>query len=466
MKFQVAMHNLPMTRTAARLLAGWVMLASAAASAGQEVESALGQAAPVQSESAVADQKNWDLRGQLTHEWQWHPAFTAPYSGTNSMNAARETKETTDVTLYAGLRLSGNSEIWANLEEDQGFGLSDTLGLAGFSSGEAYKVGESYPYFRIPRFFYRKTIGLGGKAQHVEADANQFDKQQTADNVILTVGKFSVVDVFDTNAYAHDPRGDFMNWSIVDAGAFDYAADAWGYSIGGALEWTRSDWTLRGGLFDLAKTPNNKVLDPKFSQYETVVELEKRFQLSNHPGKVKLLSFLNRGNMGNYADAVQLAQQTHATPETALVRRFSSRPGLALNLEQEIAPGLGGFMRASVNRGSKEAHDFTEINRSCSAGLALSGSRWGRKGDTAGAAAAVNALSGAAQAYFAAGGIGILIGDGNLNYGEEKILETYYSLAATEHIKLAFDYQHVANPAYNRDRGPISISSARLHVEF
>lgn len=409
----------------------------------------------------------WSVQGQFTNVTQWHPAFTSPYMGPNSLTPSSANDETSDLTIFAGFRIANGGEIWANAEIDQGFGLSNTLGMAGFPSGEAYKLGANTPYLRLPRLFYRQTINLGGKVQTIEPVANQMGRTQSANNVILTIGKFSVTDVFDTNTYAHDPRSDFLNWSIVDSGAFDYAGDSWGFSKGVSVEWTQSRWTLRGGLFDLSTVPGSIDLDTHFSQYEWVGELEARHQLWGRPGKVKLLAFINQGKMGSYQDALQLAQQTGSTPDTALVRRGSTQPGLAINVEQEVSSNLGAFARASVNKGSKEAFDFTEINQSVSAGLSLRGDHWGRHDDTFGFAAVANGLSGAARNYFAAGGMGILIGDGQLpHYGLEKIMETYYSLRAVDHLLLSFDYQHVVNPAYNQDRGPISIFGLRVHGEF
>jgi high affinity Mn2+ porin len=227
---------------------------------------------------------------------------------------------------------------------------------------------------------------------------------------------------------------------------------------------------LRGGLFDLSTVPNTVNLDPKFSQYEWVGELEERYQFSEHPGKVKLLGFINQGRMGSYADALQLQRQTGSlAPDTALVRRFSSRSGVALNLEQEVSSDLGVFARASMNAGSKEGYDFTEINQSFAAGLSLKGDRWGRHDDTVGFAAVANGLSSDARNYFAAGGMGILIGDGQLpHYGSEKIMETYYSYSvpAVEHLMLTLNYQYVVNPGYNQDRGPVNIFGVRVHKEF
>jgi high affinity Mn2+ porin len=315
--------------------------------------------------------------------------------------------------------------------------------------------------------FLRQVFGLGGEEQKIEPDANQLGGTRSADNITLTVGKFSVVDVFDTNTYAHDPRADFLNWSVVDAGAFDYAADAWGYTFGGAAEWTQSWWTLRGGVFALSKVPNGKAPDSDFYQYALIAEWEARHQWRDHPGKLKLLAFANDGRMASYDDAVHLAQLSGTTPDVSLVRRTSSRTGFAINLEQELASDLGLFARVSLNDGSKEAFEFTEINESISGGASMHGDSWGRHDDSVGAAVAINGISGAAQRYFAAGGLGILIGDGQLpHYGREQIAEAYYSLHLIGSSTLSADYQYIVNPAYNRDRGPVSIFGLRVHAEF
>ena len=411
--------------------------------------------------------ERWSVHGQITNVTQWHPSFNAPYTGSNSMDPRSRNAETTDVTLFLGVRLWQGAEFYLNPEYDQGFGLSNTLGMAGFPSGEAYKIGDNTPYLRLPRAYFRQVVALGSERQQIEPGANLLAGSQPVENVTITIGKFSAVDIFDTNAYAHDPRADFLNWSIVDSGAYDYTADAWGFTKGVAVEWSQSWWTLRGGFFTLSTIPNTTTLDEGFRQHEWVGEVEARHQFLGHPGKLKLLGYVNQGDMGNYADALRLWQQGGSTkPDTALVRRFASRPGYALNVEQELAPDLGFFARASINDGSKEAFEFTEINRSVAAGLSVKGDRWGRHDDTLGVAVVVNALSGAARDYFTAGGMGILIGDGGMNYGPEKIAELYYSWRVEKHLTLGVDYQYVVNPAYNRDRGPVPILGLRAHAEF
>lgn len=424
-------------------------------------------AATAQDATSASTPEQWSLHGQATFVEQYHPAFRSPYRGANSLDPGSRGNETIDVTLFAGIRLWDGGEAYANPEIDQGFGLSNTLGVAGFPSGEAYKVGKAEPYVRLQRLFFRQSFDLGGDSQPVAADANQLAGSRAADNLILTMGKFSVTDIFDTNAYAHDPKQDFLNWSVIDSGAFDYAADAWGYSYGIAAEWTQDWWTLRGGLFDLSRVPNTTELERGFDQFELVAEVEERHTIFGEPGKVKLLGYLNRGRMGDYNEAVALAIAIHATPDTASVRRYASRTGAVLNIEQQIGDDLGGFIRLSFNDGSKEADEFTEINRSVAVGMSLKGSGWGRLNDTVGLAGVVNVLSDSARAYFAAGGMGILIGDGRLlHYGTEDILEAYYSAQLTDWLAVSADYQFVANPAYNRDRGPVSILGARLHVHI
>lgn len=411
--------------------------------------------------------EDWSLHGQMTFVEQYHPAFRAPYSGPNSLGPESTGRETFDATLFAGVRVWEGGEAYIDPEIDQGFGLSNTLGVAAFPSAEAYKVGKADPYFRLQRLFIRQTFDLGGETEKVDAAANQLGGTRTADNLIFTAGKFSVTDVFDTNAYAHDPKSDFLNWAVIDSGAFDYAADAWGYSYGAAAEWTQDWWTLRAGLFDLSRVPNSTKLVRGFGEFEAVAEAEARHKLFGRDGKVKLLAFLNRGRMGSYADALRLARDAGTIPDTSLVRQYASKPGFALNIEQQIAGELGAFARLSFNDGSEEAYEFTEINRSLAAGLSLKGAEWNRPQDTVGAAFVIDGLSNHARDYFAAGGLGILIGDGKLpDYGNERIFETYYNAAVTDWLTLAADYQFIANPAYNRDRGPVSVLGARVHAQI
>jgi high affinity Mn2+ porin len=408
---------------------------------------------------------NFAIHAQTTFLQQFDPAFRSPYTGPNSL-IPNQGRETWDATAYLGLRLWDGAEFWINPEIDQGFGLSGTLGVAGFPSGEAYKVGESVPYARVPRAFIRQTINLGGDKQEVEAAANQFSGSQTANRLVITIGKFSVTDIFDTNKYAHDPRGDFMNWAIVDTGTFDYAADAWGFTYGAAAEWYQGDWTVRGGVFDLSVVPNSSELDTTFSQFQYVGEIERRYQLWGQPGKIAVTGFLSRGRMGTFADAIALANATGMSADITAVRQYRSREGLSMNLEQQVTEELGIFARAGIANGNIEPYEFSDIDRTVTAGLQLNGKQWGRADDTFGLAGVLNGITSIHEQFLNDGGLGILVGDGQLPHpGPEKILEAYYQLPVS-YFKLTFDYQFISNPAYNTDRGPVSVISARLHAQF
>ncbi len=414
--------------------------------------------------AADAPAQTLSLHAQLTHLWQYHPAFRSSYRGVNSLDSGSRGNETTDVTLYVGARLWNGGEIEADPEIDQGFGLSNTMGVAGFPSGEAYKLGKTVPYLRLQRLFVRQTIHFGNGEAEDDPSPDQLGRVRTNDTLILTAGKFSIVDMFDTNAFAHDPRADFMNWTVIDAGAFDYAGDAWGYSYGFAAEWTKYQWTLRAGLFNLSKVPGGTELQTDFGQFAVIGEIERRYALWGEDGMLKLLGFLNRGRMGAYSNAVRRAIATHTTPNTAFVRTYASRAGGELNLKQSVNDNLGLFARASINDGSKETFDFTDINASFAAGLSVKGTSWGRPTDTMGFAIVRSEISRSARAYFEAGGLGILIGDGTLaRYGSERIVEIYYDAAVTDGFAVTADYQWIANPAYSLDRGPVSILGIRLH---
>jgi high affinity Mn2+ porin len=419
------------------------------------------------SAQALSDpaDETYAVHGQITVIDQYHPGFTSAYRGTNSMDPGSRGDETVTATLSAGLRVWDGGQIYIDPEVDQGFGLSGTLGLAGFSNGQGSKVGASIPYFRLQQLFFRQSIDLGGESKTIGSAANQLGMTQTVDNIVITAGKFPLTSVFDTNAYAHDPSADFLNWTLIDSGAFDYAADAWGYSYGTSVEWTQSWWTLRSGLLAMSRLPNGRDLQTDFAQFSLVDEAEIRVPLFGQQSTIKLLGFLNRARMGSYDDAVALGLATHTTPDTSLVRRYNSRPGFALNVEQPISDDLGAFFKASFNNGEEETYEYTDVNESFASGLSLKGTSWGRGDDAVGAAIVVNAISRAARSYFAAGGLGVLVGDGRLtHYGRENILETFYNAQVNAWLNATFDYQLAVNPAYNPDRGPISIIGVRLHA--
>ncbi len=430
---------------------------------------ALGQPTPdssaaVSAPAVLPTEQDWAIHGQTTFTEQYHPAFTSPYRGGNSLDPGSRGDETFDVTLYVGWRPWQGGEIWINPEVDQGFGLSDTVGIAGFSSAEAYKVGAADPYVRVPRLFLRQTLNLGGAVQGVDADLNQLGGRQTADRLVLWVGKFGVTDVFDNNRYAHDARNDFLNWAVIDGGAFDYAADAWGFTYGAAAEWYQDWWTLRSGIFDGSVTPNSKFLElPLGRQFQLVEEFEARYTLLGQAGSVKLLGYMTRARLGTFSEleAYYAANPNGDIVTAEAVRHLRNKFGGDLDLEQPISANLGAFLRASLSDGR------TDIDRSLSTGLSSTGTHWGRPDDTVGLAGVVNNISKAHKDYFEVGDLGVLIGDGRLPHaGPEQIVETYYSYSVRKGIEVTADYQFVRNPGYNRDRGPVSILGARLHAQF
>lgn len=421
---------------------------------------------------------DFSLHGQATAVWMGYPAIHQAYNGAHSLFPGGEIQETVDVTLNAGYRPWQGGEVWTNLEIDQGYGPGNTLGVAGYVSGEAYKLGQSEPYARVQRLFLRQTFDLGGATQKVEADTNIFEGSQTEDRVVVTAGRFYIPDLFDTNKYANNPKSDFLNWSIMNAGTFDFAADAWGSTYGVAAEWYQGRYTARGGVFDLTITPAGSesplgiVPDRTFQQLEWVGELEERHDLWGQPGKLKVTGYLINGRMGSYSDAIAYIAANSGNPAfdpgAALqpVRRWNVRPGVSVNLEQQVTPDVGMFLRAGWGDGSLEVYDFTDINETVSGGFSVSGKLWGRPEDTWGVAGVVNHISNEYRDYLNAGGLGLQIGDGALNRaGLEQILETYYSLPFS-FTHMTFDYQLVVNPAYNKDTGPVSLFGLRLHTQF
>jgi high affinity Mn2+ porin len=434
----------------------------------------------------------WDgisFHGQFTAVEQAYPGFYSPFpDGPNSLPKGGMGRETTDLTLYLGLKLWQGAEFWVNPEIDQGFGVGNTHGLAGFPSAESYKLGWDWPYARLNRYFVRQTIDLGGATQKVDADQNVFEGSTTADRLVITVGKFQVVDLFDTNKYANSPKVDFLNWTSVNTGSFDYAGDAWAYTYGAAAEWYKGNYTLRGGIFDMSQTPSaggfygapGYGLDPSFSQVELIGELEERHELWGQPGKLKLTGYVIDGRMGDYNDALALQAKNPAfvlPPEADTAadywinatRKYRYSPGVNFNMEQGVTDAVGIFARAGWCDGNYELWDNTDVDASVQLGVSVKGTGWGRPDDTFGIDGVINEISNPHAAWLNAGGIGIVIGDGqgNLpNPGLEKIIEAYYSYAVSSSVKLSFDYQFIDNPAYNTDKGPVNLFAGRFHWTF
>jgi high affinity Mn2+ porin len=421
------------------------------------------------SDAANGEAKEEQLsrHAQSTFIAQYHPAFRSPYTGPLSLDPRSDIEETLSVSAFLGGRLWQGGEFYVNPEVLQGFGLSNSTGIAGFTNGEAFKVGSKGPIVRMSRLFFRQTFALGDASEAVESDGNQLAGKRPIDRITITAGLFAVVDVFDNNGYAHDSRSGFLNWTINDMGTFDMASPAYNYTYGASAEWYQAWWTARAGLFLEPSVPNTPDIDTTFRQYQPTVELEARHSSWGQPGKLKLLVFGKRVVAGSFSDALTLSEATGQAPSTALVRKNPVWGyGGGLNLEQQITADLGVFARASVQDGKHEEFAFTQVDESISAGLVLTGQRWGRENDVVGVGAVANGLFKPERDYLAAGGTGIIIGDGGLNYGPEEILETYYRLVPWDWAAITLDYQFIENPAYNRDRGPVSVFGARFHLEL
>jgi len=435
-----------------------------------------GHAATAESSSLDSPISDLVESNQTAHaaQWNWHfqntdiiqgvPPFPAKYSGPNSLDSKGETRETVSVDLLSGARLWSGAEAHVDGLLWQGFGLSKTLGVEGFPNGEAFRLGTKVPNINISRLFLRQTIGLGGDTEPVTDAPLQLAGSRDISRLTFTVGKISVKDIFDSNAYANDPRTQFMNWAFMANEAWDYPADSIGFITGFAVELNQPRWALRYGFFQMPRTSNGTALDARYLQaWGMVVEFERRFTLNEHPGAVRLLAFLNQANMGSYQEAVDSPIRP-ADIEASRAYRFKF--GFGLNVEQELVTNVGVFSRLGWSDGKNEAWAFTDVDRTASMGVSVKGAFWNRPNDTVGLAGALNAISSEHQDFFAAGGTGILAGDGALNYGFEKLLETYYDFQVWRTIHVAFNYQFIINPAFNRDRGPVSVFAGRLHMEF
>lgn len=421
------------------------------------------------AETSVDDNAGeaWAIHGQSTLVIQANSRFHSLYEGSNSLDHRANARETFDATAYLGVRPWAGAEIWINPEIDQGFGLSNTLGAAGFPSGEAYKVGKSAPYAKLPRWFLRETLNLGGERLNIDPDLNQLRGHETADRLVLTIGKFGVVDVFDTSDQAHDPRKDFLNWTVIDAGTFDYAANAWGYTYGAAAELYRGSWTLRTGFFALSDVPNSEKIDSSFEQNEAIGEIEHRHSIGGQPGKLKITLYRNRGGMGAFRDAIRIAEQTGEPADIAAVRRIQTRVGLSFNFEQQLSKSSSLFVKGGTANGNLEPFEFTDVDRTIALGMTFKGQSWRRADDELGVAGVINEISRVHERFLDLGGLGILVGDGQLPHpGAEEIVEAYYDLALSNSFHISIDGQLINHPGYNRDRGPVPLGAIRLHAQF
>ena len=426
------------------------------------------EASAGEAEGATVEQENWNAKFQATYVWQRKRAFDAPYTGPMSLKPGQERSYSLTTTASFGYRPWAGGEVYLDIEGAKGIPLSGLTGLGGFTNGELAKTSGSKLKLYRARAFLRQTWNHGGEQEAVESEAGQMAGMVDKRRTVLTVGNMSVIDIFDGNAYSHDPRTQFLNWSLMTHGAFDYAADARGYSSGAVLEWYHDDWAVRFGRFIQPMEPNGQPMDYRiFKHYGDQLEVEHAHTLAGQPGKLRALLFRNHAVMTRYSDALDLAAQTGSVPSLSEARYGpQSKTGFGLNLEQALSDDVGLFARASWADGKTETYAFTEIDRSLSGGLLIKGRSWGRAKDTVGLGMARNFLSPTHRAYLAAGGLGPFIGDGRINYKPEEILEAFYSVALDKHSSVTFDWQHIRNPAYNADRGPVNTWAVRLHTQF
>jgi high affinity Mn2+ porin len=407
---------------------------------------------------------DWNVHGQLTAIGQGYLPYRSPYEGPNSLSGARQGRNTGTLTAFVGFRPWEGGEIYLNPELMQGFGLSDVHGVAAFPNGEAQKSNFPTPRFNMARMYVRHTFGLGGEQETIADGPNQLATKQDISRVSVTVGKFAVPDFFNVNAYSGEPRTGFLNWQMYGGGSYDWTMDRLSWTWGGMVEVNQKQWAFRAGYFLLPVTSNVDNYDMHIpTRGEYVAELELRYAVLAQPGKFRLFGWINHGTMGGYADAVALPVTSQDYPDIALTRRIRTNYGVVANFEQTVTDDFGLFSRVTWSPGHTELIGWTDAHRTASFGCFTA---WGRPNDKIGVSGIVEELSDDARTYFAAGGLGILIGDGRLNYQREKVLETYYALALASWSTFTFDYQFIDNPGYNADRGPISVYSVRYHAEW
>jgi high affinity Mn2+ porin len=381
-----------------------------------------------------------------------------------------QSTETWTITAFFGARVWEGGEVYFNPEMFHGFLLRDssraqTAVAASVGNGEAQKGGRWDADLEVARLYFSQTIGFGGEKETIKDDLNQIAGAKDISRLTLTFGRLAANDAFDNNAYAHDPRSQFQNWVLFDGGAFDYAADIKGYTVGAIADFNQKEWAVRAGYFLMPVVPNALALDTDFTQHGSVIaEFEKRYTLFSQPGKLRLTGFENTGILGNYAEAVALSP---ASPNIEATQRLRTKVGYIVNFEQALTENVGAFFRYSWNDGKTQLCCFTDINESVSGGFSIKGAYWGRPQDTVGIAGAYNSISPALRRYFAAGGRGLLIGDGALpSYSGEQVIETYYSFVVTNNLTVSADYQYIGDAAYQADRSPIHMFSGRIHVQF
>src|SRR5258707_2811138 len=383
------------------------------------------------------ESNRWEIHGQTTYLPQGYPAFRALYTGENSLTPARQAQATWSNSLFLNMRLWEGGEVYFNPELLQGFGLNDTVGLGGFSNGEAQKSNFPYPQYNTSRLFIRQTFGFGGEQEELASGPTQLGGKVDVSRLTLQAGKFGVLDIFDGNAYAKDTRKEFINWSMWAPGAFDYSADKVGLTYGATAEFNQKQWALRSGYFLMQAVSNSNSFDTNVFQRGTyVLELETRYSLFSQPGKLRTIAWLNSANSGSYRETLN---NPALNLDIALTRTGRIKYGYVVNLEQALADDFGVFGRWSWNDGKTEIMAFTDIDASLSLGASIKGTRWGRPDDVIGIGGAINSLSRDHRHFIAAGGLGILVGDRKRNHRRSPILDSYSSVSLKNLLPLTGD---------------------------
>lgn len=416
-------------------------------------------------QSDTLKDERFSLHFQTTVINQFKPSFSAKYSGDNSLMPQQDDETSLTSTLYAGLKLWKGASIFLNPEIAGGSGLSSALGVASAPNGETFRVGDPAPHLYVARLFFKQIFALSKQTIYQENDINQIAEKIPTRYISLTIGKVGVADFFDDNKFSHDPRTQFLSWGLMDNGAWDYPANTRGYTPSIVIEYITPKNELRYGasLVPVAANANNLNWDINKASSHSI-EYTHRYKIKNRSGAIRALGFFTTTDMGNYRQSISLSPQNPVITDT---RKYgNTKYGFGLNAEQDITSDLGCFFRASWNDGNNETWAFTEIDHSVSAGFSLTGRKWNRQNDNIGLASVASGISKAHAAYLKAGGKGFMLGDGNLNYAWEHLLEVYYSAELVKkHIYLTGAYQFLIDPGYNKDRqGPVHIFSVRLHA--
>jgi len=414
------------------------------------------------------DTRFW-LSGQANFIFQTHPPFHAPYSGPNSLGSHYDKATSRVMTLYTGVRLNNSTELLVDIEEAGGAALSTGLGLAGNTDLDIVRNPSLSKAPYLGRAMVHKVFALSKDKIENQRTAFSLFEELPRRRLEIRIGKFSMPDFFDVNSVGSDTHLQFINWTTDNNGAWDYAADTRGYTVGVTADFEDRNWGFRFAEALMPKVANGIDLVWKpWQAHAENLEYELRDGLiPNKSGVIRLLAFTNYANMGIYRDQIALAEENHVTPNiTNHPWRITRKYGFGINLEQKLTHNLTAFARFGWNNGKTESFAYTEVDQTFAEGLGANGAWWHRKQDRAGVAFVSNAICKDHQTYLADGGLGFLLGDGKLNYGRENIVESYYTIHVWRGIYLAPGVQHIVNPGYNRDRGPVLVPSFRAHVEF